>query len=334
MKNSPMHVMSFCGLTAAILLAGCQRNISGAWLASDQSSVVWLQVVRTPDNHLTGQLASSVLKPDGSIERDSVQVTGAVDGENVTLSANRFLGLETVTLAGTLHGNTLTLTGGQSIPVTFKRSSLSDYQAQETALNARSQSIAHAKAVAQKQQRVFQAQANFVAQTDALIDKMTRFDSAADVHLGRFPGAEKGYEAITARIEAIVARERQLARNPNASVARGQLSVAASQVSLQTDQMHNQGELLESSLEGNIKPLADQAAAFEKECGAVAANSRNVTPAEAQNITSACSRLSSAIPTFRQRYNAMAQGLAHLEQVYQREQYTQQGLIQESERLE
>lgn len=38
------------------MVTGCQRNISGSYLASDNSAVLWLQVVRTPDNHLTGQL--------------------------------------------------------------------------------------------------------------------------------------------------------------------------------------------------------------------------------------------------------------------------------------
>jgi hypothetical protein len=171
---------------------------------------------------------------------------------------------------------------------------------------------------------------------------MGSFDSEADVHLGRFPGAERGYESITARVAAIVARERQYAGNPNASVVRGQLSVAASQTSLQTDQMHNQAVSLEASLEGNIKPLADQATSDEQQCRAVADRvpqghgnwSNDLTPAEVQNVNAACQRLDTATVSFRQKYNAMAAGLAHLEQVYQHELNKQQGLIQESERLE
>src|SRR5579863_8804241 len=108
-------------LAAVTVLAGCHANISGSYLATDQSSVAWLQVVRTPDNRLTGQLAASILKPDGSIEQNSISVTGAVDGENVTLSGSGFLGLQSFVLSGTLNGDTLTLTGAQSIPVSFKR---------------------------------------------------------------------------------------------------------------------------------------------------------------------------------------------------------------------
>lgn len=228
----------------------------------------------------------------------------------------------------------MTLTGAQSIPLIFTRSTPAELQAKVTALSARSQSIIQAKAVAQSQQRTLQAQANFVAQIDQLIRRMTQFDSDADVHLGRFYGAEKAYEGITERVAGYVARERQLAGNPNAAVARAQLSVAANQASIQTDQMHYQGESLQSSLETNVKPMSDQATAFEQQCRAVSQHSGNLTLAEVQNVNGACDRLGSAVTPFRQKSRAMSDGLAHLDQVYQREHDTQRRLIQEAERLE
>jgi hypothetical protein len=319
---------------SVVLMAGCQRNISGSYLASDNSSVVWLQVVRTPDNHLTGQIAANVLKPDGTIEQNSVSITGAVDGENVTIQGSRFFGLESFVFSGTLSGNVLTLTGAQSVPLTFTRSTPAEFQAKVAALNARSQSIIQAKAVAQAQQRTFQAQASFVSQVDQLTRRMAQFDSDADVHLGRFPGAEKAYAGITARVGEYVARERKLAGNPNAEVARGQLSVAANQASIQTDQMHYQGESLQSSLETNVKPMADQATAFEQQCRAVSQHSGNLTPEEVQNINAACGRLESAMTLFKQKFGAMSAGLAHLEQVYQDEHGKQQQLLQTAQRLE
>jgi hypothetical protein len=230
--------------------------------------------------------------------------------------------------------------------LTFKRSTLAVYQSQIAALNTRSQNILKERAAAQAQQRAFEIQAQqraleaqaqqrtfelqarFVSDIDAIIGKMERFDSEADLHLGRFPGAEKGYEAITEKIEGYVARERQLAGNPNAAVARGQLSAAANQVSSQTDQMHYQGESLQSSLETNVKPVADQATAFEQQCRAVSQNSGNLTPAEIQNVNAACDRLESAVTPFRQKFSAMSDGLAHLEQVYRDEHRKQEQLLQ------
>jgi len=316
------------------LVTGCQRNISGSYLASDNSAVLWLQVVRTPDNHLTGQLAANVLKQDGSVEQNSVPISGAVDGENVTVQGSRFFGLESFVLSGTLRGNVLTLTGAQSVPLTFTRSTSSEFQAKVSELNTRSQSIIRAKAAAQSQLRNLEAQRRFVSEVDQLIGRMQQFDSQADVHLGRFPGAEKAYEAITAKVSAYVARERQLSGNPNAAVARGQLSVAANQAAIQTEQMHNQVESLQSALQTDVKPMADQAAALEQQCHAVSENPGNLTPEEVQSINAACARLESAAPPFRANFTAMSAGLSQLEQVYQQEQSKQQQLIQESERLE
>jgi hypothetical protein len=326
--------MSTYAAVAMALTVGCHSNISGSYLASDDSAVIWLQVVRTPDNHLTGQLAANVLKPDGTIEQNSALVTGAVDGENVTIQGSRFFGLESFVLSGTLNGNVLTLTGAQSVPLTFARSTSAEFQAKVADLNVRSKSIVQAKAAAQTQLRTLEAERQFVAEVDRLIGRMQEFDSQADVHLGRFPGAEKAYEGITTKMGAYVERERQLAGNPNAAVARGQLSVAANQAAIQTEQMHNQGEVLQSALETNVKPISDQGVAFEQQCHAVSQNRGNLTPEEVQNVNAACDRLERAVTPFRQQFSAMSAGLSHLEQVYQRERDSQQRLIQESERLE
>ena len=323
-----------CAALAVVLVAGCQRNISGSYLAGDKSAVVWLQVVRTPDNRLVGQLAANVLKPDGTIEQNSVSITGAVDGENVTIQGNRFFGLEPFVLSGTLRGNVLTLTGAQSVPLSFTRSTPTEFRAKVAELNARSQSIIQAKATAQAQLRTLEAARQFVAEVDRLIGRMQQFDLQADVHLGRFPSVEKAYEAITARVSEYVARERHLAGNPNAAVARGQLSVAANQASIHTDQMHYQGESLQSSLETNVKPMADQATAFEQQCRAVSQNNGNLTSGEVQNVNAACGRLESAVAPFRQKFGAMSAGLAHLEQVYRDEYGKQQQLLQTAQRLE
>jgi hypothetical protein len=327
-------VVVLCGFAAVLMIAGCHRNISGSYLSSDKSAVIWLQVVRTPDNHLTGQMAATALKPDGSMEQNSAPITGAVDGEDVTISGSRFFGLESFTFSGTLKGDKLTLTGAQSAPMVFTRSSLAEFQAANAELNARSQTIIKSNAAVQARLKIFQAQSNFAMTIYELVGKMARFDSEADVHLGRFPDAEKGYEAITAKVGAYVARERQLAGNPNASVTRGQLSVAANQASNQTEQMHNQGESLQSSLDSDVKPMADKAAALEQQCHTLTTNTGTLNAADIQNVNTACGRLESAATPFRQKYSAMSAGLAHLEQVYQRESKAQRGLIQEADKLE
>ena len=69
---------------AVALLAGCQRDISGYYAASDSSAVIWLQVVRTPDNHFDGSVSSKCLEGrTGLSEQDSESITGTVDGDSV-----------------------------------------------------------------------------------------------------------------------------------------------------------------------------------------------------------------------------------------------------------
>ena len=319
------------GLAVLVLLTGCKRDISGTYLGSDAATVVWLQLVRTPDNHLTGQLSASLLKADGTIDRRSVSVTGAVDGESVTLTGHGFLGLQTDSLSGTFESGKLTLTGVQPTPIILKRSALTDYQAQVAALDAKSQSILTAKAAAQSRQRTEDAQRNFVSQIDVLIGNMQRFDSEADVHLGKFPNVEKGYQGFTAKMNEFVQRERQLAGNPNASNTRSQLALNANQVVLATDQLHMQGTVLQSTLETNVKPMVGYLSVLEQRCNEAPSG---LTSEEVDANKAACGRLSNAAVPFRQKYNATVAGLAHLEQVYTSESKAQQVLLQSADKLQ
>jgi hypothetical protein len=322
-----------CLLTLA-LLCGCQRNISGTYIASDSGSVIWLQLVRTPDNHLTGQVDISTLKPDGTIDQRSSPITGAVDGEDVSLTTTRLFGLQTTALSGTLNGDTLTLTGPQAQPVVLKRSSLTVYQAQMNQLNGRSQATLAAKAAALARENAERSQRNFVQAIDRLIEQMKQFDQQADVHLARFPAVEKQYEAITAKVRDDVERERHLAGNPNASVTRSQLSIAATQVSYATEQLHYEGQSLESSMAPITNQLLTDGRSYGQVCQALAATPHpNLTPEQEGAETSACDRLRDAIPLFRPKYNAFEGGLTHLEQVYTQEKNAQQALLQTAEKL-
>jgi hypothetical protein len=234
----------------------------------------------------------------------------------------------------TFDGNTLMLTGEQSTPVSLKRATLADYRAKLGEQATRSQAIISARTTAAARQQTFQAQRNFVAEVDQLIGRMQHFDSEADVHLGRFPNAEKGYEAITAKVSEFVTRERQLAGNPNRAVDRSQLDVAANRASLNTDQMHYQGQALQSSLETDIAPLVNEVTALERGCRQSGPVHADLTPAEAEAHQSACNRLLSAAPPFHQKYAAMAAGLNYLEGVYKREKDAQAKLLNDAQRLE
>lgn len=316
----------------SILAGGCQREISGKYMAKFTNGVYWLQLVRTPDNHLTGQLESSILGQDGKIARESVSVSGAVNGSNVTISATMF-GLSVVTLSGSLDGNRLTLTGGQPSPMVLVRADISDYQKQVNALNTQSQGILTANAAARTRQRTAQTQQNFVSEIARLVARMRQLDSEADVHLDRFPGAEDRYRAITSKMGEYLDKERQLARRPDAGVARSQIVVAMNQASIATDQLHNSATSLESSVQANVQPVAREVREFEQGCHAVVPPG-DLTPSQMAARDGACRSLFPVAETFRQKFDALVHGLAHLEQVYAQERKAQEGLLQTAQRLE
>jgi len=326
-----MRGVAGCALIGLLTITGCHRDISGSYLASDKSGVMWLQLVRTPDNHLNGELATALLRPDGTVDRQSISVTGAVDGENVTISASRFLGLESVELSGTLRGDTLTLTSaGQTSPSILNRARLSDYQAAMKTLDSQSQGILAAKASRDAQVQFAQEQQNFLSAVNQLISRMEQFDSAADIHLGRFPGAEERYRAITARVAQYVNRDRQFAGNPNASAMRGQLYIAAIRSSQTSFPLHDQQLSLETAFQNTVNPISQELASLQQKCAVGPSGLVSPTLPQSLGRKLACERLSATAGVFRQKANAMGVGLQDLEQIYQQEHQKQQELIQEA----
>jgi len=321
-------------LSALALLSGCRKDVSGSYLASDSASVCWLQLVRTPDNHLSGQILASVLGSDGRIEHSSASLIGAVNGDDVTLTGGGFLGMATTTLSGKFNGDALTLTGVQSTPVSLRRASLADYQELLGQQVTRSQAVISARAAAAARQRTLEVQKNFVAELDQLVGRMERFDAEADVHLGRFPNAERGYEAISAKVNEYVSRERQLVANPARAVDRSQLDVAAIQASLGTDEIQFQVQSLQSSLDANVVPLVNEATNLERGCRQGVPPGEGLTTTEIEAHQSACNRLLSAAPTFHQKYAEVTAGLNHLEEVYRREKSAQAHLLAMAEKMD
>jgi hypothetical protein len=328
-----MKRFAWCWIAAFALLNGCKKDVSGSYVASDNTTVCWLQLVRTPDERLNGQMVLSVLGSNGKIEHISVTLTGAVNSENITLTGSRFLGMAATTLSGTFNGNTLTLTGVQSTPFLLKRTNLAEYQAILAQQTTRSQAILAARDAELTRQQTLQAQRNFVAKVDRLLLQIQHFDTEADVHLSRFPNAEKSYEAITAKVSEYVLRERRLVGKPDCAVDRSQLDVAATQALLNTDQMHFQAQDLQSSLKTNIAPLTNQLANLEAGCS----NARlaaELSTTDTETRQTACNRLMSAAPMFHQKYSAIIAGLNHLEDVYKREKEAQARLLAEAEKME
>ena len=314
---SPMVITLVLTLTT-----GCHRGVSGGYMAKFTNGVDWLQLVKTPDNHLTGQFVELTMQADGKIDQKNGTFTGAIDGETIILLITGIFGMQSGTLSGNLNGNKLTLTGPVSSPAVLNRADFDEYQREVKALNGEAQRIISQKAA---DQRAVQAQENFMAETSRVLQLMQEFDSKADVHLSKFPGAEEGLHAITAKMAEYVNRERQL----DGDIARSQLGAVWNEGSLAMDQLHDSIQSLQQTLGSVVQPIAVEAANLQQTCRNVPA----ITREQWEGDKAACDRLAGVDGPFRVKLNAMTGGLAHLQDVYKQEREVQRGLLQAAGRL-
>ena len=327
-KQSPA-INRLLVLIVAMFMSSCQYDVSGGYVAKSSDAAVWLQLVRTPDNRLTGQFADVLLKPDGTIDKHNVSINGAVDGKTIAFSA-AVLGLPVVTLSGKLQDNRLTLHGGES-PIVLVRADFSEYQKQVNTLKSQQQKIFADRAAAAARAASEQANQEFLSNIDHTVRQMQQFVSEADTHLYNFSKAEERLHAITAEVSKYVKRERELAGNPATNVQRSQLVVAANQALIATDQLHDAILSFESSLESNVQPTASEANAIEEACQH---GVPDLTSAQLQQRDSACGELVQAKTPYREKFEAVLQGVSHLEEAYTEERRTQDTLIQVAEQLQ
>lgn len=341
-KGMHFRLVSMASMVAVcLLLSGCWgHDVSGKYIAKFTNGVYWLQLVQTPDGHLTGQFETLILGTDGKVEYNNLSVTGAADGDNVSLSLKPISFLPfTVIVSGTFYGNRLALTGGftgaQPTTAVMVRSDVSDYQAQVNSLNAQSRSILTAKATAEAREAAAKEERDFIAGLDRLVGRMERFNAAADTHLGKLPAAEHRYQAITFKMGEYLNRERQLAGNQGTSMKRGQISFAISRGSFATDQVHAEVQSVQWNFQANAQPLMKLVTESEQSCHrAHRSTADNPVSPDAEAWNSACLKLLDADASYRQKFDAMAHILAHLEEVYQQERKNQNRLVRESQQIE
>ena len=116
---------------------------------------------------------------------------------------------------------------------------------------------------------------------------------------------EKQYEAITGKVRESVERERHPSGNSNFP-ARSQLTIAATQESYETEQLHYQGQSLESSMEPVTNQLLTDARSYAQACQAIATapNPNNPHPSKKDAEIAACDRLRGGIEQFRLKYDS------------------------------
>lgn len=233
-----------CEVVLALMVAGCSpHTVSGAYVAQGPQFVELLQITQSPDGQLLGTLNHFDIKPDGSSERFTLNISGNTDGHALTLigKANEAFAVPT-NMSGTAEHGVITVTQPNGI----ERFALSSPEAYQTAIqrlgeegNAIQQANAQQQQLDQeKQQEIAAENAKQAAINNAnqrvqdLANALNKYASMVQEHHDLSPFHNGHDKVMTA-----ARHDLNIQKNyPKGSVQASQVAVRISQLSVQLTQ--------------------------------------------------------------------------------------------------
>lgn len=225
-------------LAAALMLGGCgDHSLSGTYVSHQASGAELMHLTQTPDHHLTGTIQYAALTNDGQVSTSTVNVSGVVDGDNLTLtiySTPLPLGQN---FGGTVTGSGLDFTvpgtGGsaQAKVSHFDRGTVQDYDAMVAKLSEAGTAIANQR---QHEQQV----ASLNRDAEALARDLDSFVARAHQVQDRTPRMIAFYARAVTVEQTRLAHAQRLASTGNnvqigqAQVEVGQMGVDRSQIDI------------------------------------------------------------------------------------------------------
>ncbi|MFL9998257.1 hypothetical protein PQR34_43880 [Paraburkholderia sediminicola] len=254
MKNKTKVLIT---LTTALLLGGCgDRSLSGTYVSHQASGAELMHLTQTPDHHLTGTIQYATLMNDGNVSTSTVNVSGVVDGDNLTLtiySTPLPLGQN---FGGTVTGSgldfTLPATGSsaQAKVSHFDRDTVQDYDAMVAKLSEAGSAIANQR---QSEQQV----ASLNRDAEALARDLDTFVARARQIQDHTPRMIAFYARAVTVEQTRLAHAQRLAATGN-NVQIGQAQVEVGQMGVDRSQI----EITGSAIADAQKELAKREAAL------------------------------------------------------------------------
>lgn len=317
-----------------ILLNGCSRTVTGTYVVFESDGLVRLDLVRTPDSRLSGEITLVRINPHGKLDQNSYRVSGASDGDRLTLAGSGFLGMESASVSGQLSGRTLTITGRGLESMELQRTGLVDIQKAVTTLKKKADEIARAEQVQLQRERQATDRANFVAAVDAHATRLQEFQDAVSTRTKDLGPAESRIRAITTSMERYLERQRELARNPNARVMRSQIVIAMNQGTIASDQWQSSLETLQSDFIEKRNALIPAAQRLLTSCTVFISHLQDESEQEFAARQSSCQRLSAIDAPAVETAKKLETGLVHLQKVYLDERARQDAALRSAEQLQ
>jgi hypothetical protein len=279
---------------------------TGSYLCNTPSSIMWLQIVQTPDGKVSGQMDTALLLNTGKFTFRSSEVKGSANGNLVTLQYDG-AGVGLVRVSGTLKGDKLTVTGsGESGPYVaeFGRATTSDYKAALDSLKAKSNG-ALAEQLTKDQ----------TAQLESQIPRIAKFDASAETTLQKLQPIEGQYTDITKKMRSVLDREKV-----STGVLKAQLGQRIANLRGDTDRIQGNVADIEAQYNGNdlakLKAEIDQS---DIDCK--------------NNPQPLCVHSTQYVVDFYKHYKDLGGILKRLDAVYKQEKQVQDDLLKQSQAL-
>ncbi len=322
-----MRLLSrFASLTLLLALCGCWNDdISGTYVGGSGQEADLIQVVQGTDGHLTGRFAFISMKPDGETRHGEGPVDGAYRAGNVVVTLHIVPALGAFTLSGTADAGKISLAGGAGPgmgAMTLTRSDEADFEARADRIrhSAELQRSAAARVAAL---RAAHEEAAWIA---ASLRSLIEHEEAFKIRAARLPGGivaiETRYRSYTAQMRAALERQRSIAGDGQATLARGQISLAINQVAMEANQFYAGIRQQLLAIVSEYGPVVKDAEGARGQCSG--------TPPYPE-LAASCGAFLAADGIFRQQIAAEKAGFAELQEFFSAEKARQDQLQQNAQ---
>lgn len=310
-------------------------DVSGFYVGFDQTGAALVHLVQVASGNVTGRYEEVSTDPRGALSVVEAELQGVASGKDLVLTLRpRGILTSSVGISATISGRTLTLRTPASAQdprpntLVLERAEPAAYE------QAVARVRAHAAVLAERD-RAGQAAASISRRMGALGGEIARYRDTVDRAFAAFPGDQRRLEALTARMERLMARLRQLPQGnaPGAYGDRAEISStirghAAEGRGIAAEIMGRSAGVpaLSASIERGLQEL--QAA-----CTAFAAQAVPAEGAEAEGARSVCVSLPSVKAEFLRKRQEARDAWSRVVQGFEAQERRQERLMQEATAL-
>ncbi len=239
-------------VAASIALGGANASgISGTYFGRGDDAAFMVQLVESADHKITGRYAQVVLAKSGAIKQIDAAVSGTTDGRIIvlTITPTELLSAS-LTTSGTTDGSTLNVTGslyGQTLTLNLHRADEAEFPRAVAALNVRALEVASAKAHASMMARIERLNSSITAFAGKVDETSKRL--ASSQYEKKYRDVTDWMRAAHARQRSILGDGQAFVARSQLGVAINQASIQADQLHLEMDSLlgevvHERDELI------------------------------------------------------------------------------------------